>query len=300
VDQRARRGTCGAAHRGDAGNPATAVMSKRRVHLDANSLPAPARPVQPEPEPTRPPGQPVPDRGKSVLIAHISHGLRTPLNAIIGFSEIMDREMFGKIGIPRYIEYVKDIRGSAQHLLRLIEDVVDLSKAEAGALDLEEDEIDVASAVRSVCLKQREKAARGGVQIVHEVAAEMPRLVGDRRRVRQILQNLVSNAVHVTTRGGRVTVSAGIDQAGRIVLSIADTGSGIEPAEIPGVFDPFAGLGRLQDVGGGGTGLGLPLCKGLMELHAGTIELASQLGRGTTVTATFPAARTIKAKPPGA
>src|SRR5262245_57717024 len=163
----------------DAGNPAGAAMSKRKVRLDLKSSAEPARP-----EPVLP--TPVPDRGKSVLIAHISHGLRTPLNAIIGFSEIMEREMFGKIGIPRYIEYVKDIRSSAQHLLRLIEDVVDLSKAEAGALELEEDAVDLAAAVRSVCLKQREKAGQAGVQIAHEIPADLPRLAGDRRRVRQI------------------------------------------------------------------------------------------------------------------
>ena len=269
-------------------------MSKRKARLDLKPGAEPAPPARAEPPPE--PG-PVPDRGKSVLIAHISHGLRTPLNAIIGFSEIMEREMFGKIGIPRYIEYVKDIRSSAQHLLRLIEDVVDLSKAEAGALDLEDDEVDVAAAIRSICLKQREKAAQAGVQIAHELPADMPRLRGDRRRVRQILQNLVSNAVRFTSKGGRVSISAWLDQTGGIVFSIADTGSGIEPAEIPGVFDPFAGLGRLQDIGGGGTGLGLPLCKGLMDLHGGTIELASQPGKGTTVTATFPAERTVKAKP---
>ena len=268
-------------------------MSKRKARLNLKPGVEPARHEAP-PEPPAPRAGPVPDGGKSVLIAHISHGLRTPLNAIIGFSEIMEREMFGKIGIPRYIEYVKDIRASAQHLLRLIEDVVDLSKAEAGALELEEDEIDVAAAVRSVCLKQREKAAQSGVQIVHDVPADMPRLMGDRRRVRQILTNLVSNAVRFTSRGGRVTVSSWLDPAGRIVFAIADTGTGIEPAEIPSVFDPFAGLGRLQDIGGGGTGLGLPLCKGLMELHDGTIELASQPGKGTTVTATFPADRTIR------
>lgn len=280
-----------------AGDPAGAAMSKRKARLDLKPGAEPVRPARVEPVPE---AGPVPDRGKSVLIAHISHGLRTPLNAIIGFSEIMEREMFGKIGIPRYIEYVKDIRASAQHLLRLIEDVVDLSKAEAGALDLEDDAIDVAAAVRSVFLKQRDKAGQAGVQIVHEIPAEMPRLLGDRRRVRQILQNLVSNAVRFTSKGGRVVVSAWVDAAGRIVFSIADTGSGIEPAEIPGVFDAFAGLGRLQDVGGGGTGLGLPLCKGLMDLHGGTIELASQPGKGTTVTATFPAARTLKPNPPAA
>jgi signal transduction histidine kinase len=207
----------------------------------------------------------------------------------------MEREMFGKIGIPRYIEYVHDIRASAQHLLRLIEDVVDLSKAEAGQLELDDGEIDVAAAVRSVCLMQREKAAQGGVALVQEVPENFPRLIGDRRRVRQILHNLVANAVRFTSKGGRVTVAARLDGAGGIVLEIADTGSGIDASEIPRVFDPFAGLGRLQEVGGGGTGLGLPICKGLMELHGGSIALASQPGRGTTVTASFPPSRTVKA-----
>lgn len=275
-------------------------MSKRKVRLQLKPAaePAPAETAQgagspPAPMP-RAAAAPTPESAKSLLLAHISHGFRTPLNAIIGFSEIMEREMFGKIGIPRYIEYVHDIRASAVHLLRLIEDVVDLSKAEAGALELEESDIDVAAAVRSVCLMQREKAAQSGVQLVPEVPDVFPRLLGDRRRVRQILQNLVSNAVRFTSKGGRVTATARLDGAGGIVLAISDTGSGIDAAEIPRVFDPFAGLGRLQDVGGGGTGLGLPICKGLMELHGGSIALASQPGKGTTVTASFPPARTVK------
>jgi signal transduction histidine kinase len=260
-------------------------MTKRKARLDLKPAPEPA----PAPMPAPPP-----DKAKELLLAHISHGFRTPLNAIIGFSEIMEREMFGKIGIPRYIEYVKDIRSSAQHLLRLIEDVVDLSKAESGALELEESDIDVAAAIRSVCLMQRDRAGQAGVQLVHEVAADLPRLRGDRRRVRQLLQNLVSNAVRFTSRGGQVSVSASLESGGRIALSIADSGSGIDAAEIPSVFDPFAGIGRLQDIGGGGTGLGLPLCKGLMDLHGGTITLASQIGKGTTVVATFPAVRTVR------
>ena len=278
-------------------------MSKRKVRLQLKpgADPAPAEPVPAAGSPpapasaAAPQAAPTPAGVKSLLLAHISHGFRTPLNAIIGFSEIMEREMFGKIGIPRYIEYVHDIRASAQHLLRLIEDVVDLSKAEAGALELEENDIDVAAAVRSVCLMQREKAAQSGVQLVPEVPDDFPRLLGDRRRVRQILQNLVSNAVRFTSRGGRVTATARLDGAGGIVFAISDTGTGIEAAQIPRVFDPFAGLGRLQDVGGGGTGLGLPICKGLMELHGGSIALASQPGKGTTVTASFPPARTVKA-----
>jgi signal transduction histidine kinase len=268
-------------------------MSKRKARLDLKPS-AERAPAAPPPEAAPAPEVPQ-DRAKSVLLAHISHGFRTPLNAIVGFSEIMEREMFGKIGIPRYIEYVKDIRASAQHLLRLIEDVVDVSKAEAGALELEESDIDVAAAIRSVCLMQREKAQQGGVQIASELPDDLPRLRADRRRLRQILQNLLANAVRFTSRGGRVVAAARLDGAGGIVFTISDTGSGIEPADIPRVFDPFAGLGRLQEAGGGGTGLGLPLCKSLMELHGGTIALASQPGKGTTVTASFPPARTVRA-----
>jgi len=239
----------------------------------------------------------LPDGPQNLLLAHISHGFRTPLNAIIGFSEIMEREMFGKIGIPRYIEYVHDIRSSAQHLLRLIEDVVDLAKAQSGALGIEESDIDVNAAIRSVCLVLREKVGQAGLQLVQEVPADLPRLRGDRRRLRQILHNLLSNAIHLTARDGTITVAAALER-GCITFTVSDTGKGMDAAEIPRVFDPFAGLGRLQEVGGGGSGLGLPLCKGLMELHGGTIALASQPGKGTTVTVTFPAERTIKAGPP--
>ncbi|MCW5771510.1 MAG: HAMP domain-containing histidine kinase [Rhodospirillaceae bacterium] len=264
----------------------------------ASAAPAPsARVPDAVPEvPAQPPAAEAngSERAKALLLAHISHGFRTPLNAIIGFSEIMEREMFGKIGIPRYIEYVKDIRSSAQHLLRLIEDVVDVSKAESGALEMEDTDIDVAAAIRSVCLMQRERAAQAGVQFAQDVPEEFPRLRADRRRLRQILQNLLANAVRFTSRGGRVTVSARVEPGGGVAIAIADTGSGIEAKEIPHVFDPFPGIGRVQDVGGGGgTGLGLPLCKGLMELHGGTISLASQRGKGTTVTIVFPPERTV-------
>ncbi|MGH7003601.1 MAG: sensor histidine kinase, partial [Alphaproteobacteria bacterium] len=189
-------------------------MTRRKFNLELKPA-APLEPVSPSPA-----NEPLPellgeshaqaaeggDKARSVLLAHISHGFRTPLNAIIGFSEIMEREMFGKIGIPRYIEYVHDIRASAQHLLRLIEDVVDLSNARSGALGLDESEIEVAALVRSACLMQRDKAGQAGVQIMQEVPENFPRLLGDRRRVRQILQNLVSNAVRCTSRGGMVQV----------------------------------------------------------------------------------------------
>jgi PAS domain S-box-containing protein len=230
---------------------------------------------------------------KSAFLANMSHELRTPLNAIIGFSEIMNREMFGKIGVPRYTDYIKDIGDSAQHLLRLIEDILDLSKAEAGKMELEEAEIDLAASVHSACLMLRERAKRGGVVLNEDVSSELPRLFGDRRRIRQVLLNLVSNAVKFTPRGGSVRVSAASSAEGGLVLTVADTGIGIEAADISRVFEPFVQLGRDKGISGEGTGLGLPLVKELVELHGGTISLTSQPGVGTKVTVAFPPARTI-------
>jgi two-component system cell cycle sensor histidine kinase PleC len=230
---------------------------------------------------------------KSAFLANMSHELRTPLNAIIGFSEIMNREMFGKIGVARYTDYIKDIGDSAQHLLRLIEDILDLSKAEAGKMELEEAEIDLAASVHSACLMLRERAKRGGVTLQEDVSADLPRLFGDRRRIRQILLNLVSNAVKFTPQGGSVRVSAAVSPDGGLLLTVADTGIGIEAADIPRVFEPFVQLGRDRGISGEGTGLGLPLVKELVELHRGTITLTSQPGVGTKVTAAFPPARTI-------
>ncbi|HEY7607727.1 MAG TPA: PAS domain-containing sensor histidine kinase [Alphaproteobacteria bacterium] len=230
---------------------------------------------------------------KSTFLANMSHELRTPLNAIIGFSEIMNREMFGKIGVPRYADYIKDIGDSAQHLLRLIEDILDLSKAEAGKMELEEAEVDLPASIHSACLMLGERARRGGVTLDEDVAPDLPRLFGDRRRIRQVLLNLVSNAVKFTSAGGSVRVAAAANAEGGLVLTVADTGIGIEAADIPRVFEPFVQLGRDKGVSGEGTGLGLPLCKELVELHGGTISLASQPGVGTTVTAAFPPERTV-------
>jgi len=229
---------------------------------------------------------------KSAFLANMSHELRTPLNAIIGFSEIMDREMFGKIGVPRYTDYVRDIRDSAQHLLRLIGDILDLSKAEAGKIELDETEVDLAGSIRAACLMLRERAQRGGVALREDVAQGLPALRGDRRRIRQVLLNLVSNAVKFTPKGGTVTVAAAANDEGGLALSVVDTGIGIEAEDIPRVFEPFVQLGRDKEISGEGTGLGLPLCKELVELHGGTISLASRPGQGTTVTAVFPPART--------
>ena len=229
---------------------------------------------------------------KSVFLANMSHELRTPLNAIIGFSEIMDREMFGKIGVPRYIDYVRDIRESSQHLLRLIEDILDLSKAEAGKMELEETEVDLGASIHSACLMLRERAKRGGISLTESVTPGLPAVWGDRRRIRQVLLNLVSNAVKFTPRQGSIVVSAAANAEGGLELSVADTGIGIEARDTRRIFEPFVQLGRDKGLSGEGTGLGLPLSKELVELHGGTISLTSELGKGTTVVVAFPPSRT--------
>ncbi|MCW5771511.1 MAG: PAS domain S-box protein [Rhodospirillaceae bacterium] len=230
---------------------------------------------------------------KSTFLANMSHELRTPLNAIIGFSEIMDRQMFGRVGVPRYQDYIRDIRDSAQHLLRLIEDILDLSKAEAGKMEIDETDIDLGGSIRSACLMLRERAMRGGVTLQEEVPAELPSFRGDRRRIRQVLLNLVSNAVKFTPKGGAVVVSAASNAAGGLELRVSDTGIGISADDLQRVFEPFVQIGRAKELSGEGTGLGLPLCKELVELHGGTIALESEVGRGTIVTASFPPERTV-------
>ncbi len=230
---------------------------------------------------------------KSAFLANMSHELRTPLNAIIGFSEIMDRELFGRIGVPRYEDYVRDIRAGARHLLQIIEDILDISKAGAGHMELDESDVDLGGAIHSSCLMLRERARKGSVQISEAVAPVLPTLRGDRRRLRQILLNLISNAVKFTPRGGRVTVSAGCMAENCLFLRVADTGIGIAAADIPRVFEPFVQLGRVKQVAGEGTGLGLPLCRELVERHGGRLTMESAVGKGTTVEALFPASRTV-------
>ncbi len=231
---------------------------------------------------------------KSAFLANMSHELRTPLNAIIGFSEIMDQEMFGRIGIPRYAEYVRDIRAGAQHLLQIIEDILDLAKAGSGRMELDESDVDLGGAIRSSCLMLRERARRGAVHIAEEVDPALPPLRGDRRRLRQILLNLIANAVKFTPRGGRIVVSAGLTIENCLFLRVADTGIGVAAADIPRVFEPFVQLGHVKEVAGEGTGLGLPLCKELVERHEGKLTMASTVGKGTVVEAVFPASRTTE------
>jgi signal transduction histidine kinase len=230
------------------------------------------------------------DKAKAEFLATMSHELRTPLNAIIGFSEMIAGQMLGPVGTPTYVEYSRDIHASGQHLLTIINDVLDFSKAAAGKLEVGNDPVDVAAAARSAIMFVMPQAAEGKVTIDSRVAPGLPAIRGDERRIRQALVNLLSNAVKFSP-GGTVTVEADCAADGDLVLRVRDTGVGIAEADMERVLRPFeqsdGGYARVHE----GTGLGLPLTKHLVEAHGGTLTLASRLGAGTTVSLRFPASR---------
>ncbi len=238
------------------------------------------------------------NRTKSEFLANMSHELRTPLNAVIGFSELIHRQTFGPLGSPRYAEYAQDILESGRHLLKVINDILDVSKMEAGKLDLDEREIKVDALVRSSARLITERAREANVRVVLALKPELPLLRADERRLKQVLLNLLSNAVKFTPAGGEVRVEAEPEAGGGFALSVHDTGIGIAPEDLPRVLKPFgqvdSNLARRYD----GTGLGLSLSKALVELHGGSLTLASRPGEGTTVTVRLPAERVVSANPP--
>ncbi len=230
---------------------------------------------------------------KSNFLAHMSHELRTPLNAIIGFSEITMRELFGPLGSERYRGYMHDINESANLLLELITDILDFSKAESGKLQIEEQPIDLGEDIKWTLRIQAERAERRQVTLSENIPDDLPYLRGDKRRLRQVLLNLLSNAIKFTEAGGRITLGVSCDEDGGIVVSVTDTGIGIAEDDIPRVLEPFIQLNRPQSLSQEGTGLGLPLCKQLVEFNGGTLSIESELGKGTQVSLRFPAERSI-------
>ena len=228
------------------------------------------------------------NRTKSEFLANMSHELRTPLNAIIGLSEMVSTEVLGP-GLPRYREYATDIHGAGKHLLSLINDVLDLSKAESGKLDLHVEPVDLASLIQECASLMRGRATEQNLRITLDVGA-LPSLLIDRLRTKQILLNLLSNAVKFTPYGGVVSVEAGRDATGRVVVCVRDTGIGIAPEMIAFAFEPFRQIDSKLARESEGTGLGLPLVKKLIELHEGEVTIESALGKGTSVFVTFPAA----------
>ena len=225
------------------------------------------------------------NRHKSEFLANMSHELRTPLNAIIGFSEVLLEGMFGGLN-EKQAEYQRDILSSGKHQLALINDILDLSKVEAGRMELEWSVFSIPEALQSVLMMLRERAKRGGVVLDAVIAPELGTVEADERKIKQVVLNLLSNAVKFTPAGGRVELSARHDGHG-VLVTVRDTGGGIAPEDQARIFEEFVqarGARREQE----GTGLGLTLSRKFVELHGGTIWVESELGKGSTFGFTIP------------
>jgi two-component system, cell cycle sensor histidine kinase PleC len=232
-------------------------------------------------------------KAKSDFLAIMSHELRTPLNAILGFSEIMQLRMFGPMGSERYTTYVDDIHYTAKHLLNIITDVLDFSKAEVGRLTVKEEEVDITQSLEQCLRLLREKAAEGGLRMSLEPPRERLLLRVDVTLVKQVFINLIGNAIKFTQSGGEIRAYIEHAADGSCCIKITDTGIGIGEGDIDKVLEPFFQVENVFVRKRGGTGLGLPLSKKIMLLHGGSLTITSALGVGTTVAVTFPASRVI-------
>jgi signal transduction histidine kinase len=227
---------------------------------------------------------------KSAFLATMSHELRTPLNAIIGFSELIRGQPFGPLGNPKYVEYATDVNKSGAHLLALINDILDLSRLDAGKVELVEEPFCVAHLVTDVCRSLAPLAHESNLTVTTELPPDLPDLWADQRRVRQIVLNLVSNAVKFTPAGGAVTVRAEHRPQG-LMLQVSDTGIGMSAVELPKAMERFGQVDSRLARKYEGTGLGLPLVKQLVEIHGGQFDIQSEPGIGTVVTIGFPDCR---------
>jgi GAF domain-containing protein len=222
---------------------------------------------------------------KSEFLANMSHELRTPLNAIIGFSEVLGERMFGELN-EKQEEYLKDIHASGQHLLSLINDILDLSKIEAGRMELELADVDLPQAIQNAVILVRERALRHGLTLEQSIDPRLGEIRGDERKIKQVLLNLLSNAIKFTSEGGRVGVRAA-PVGGNVEVAVSDTGVGIAPEHLEAVFEEFRQVGTAEKKAEG-TGLGLALARRFVELHGGRIWVQSQVGAGSTFTFTIP------------
>jgi len=231
------------------------------------------------------------NRAKTEFLAAMSHELRTPLNAIIGFAEMMKRQLMGPLGNTTYLEYSDAVHQSGLHLLGIVNDVLDLAKIEAGKAELSDERVDVRQTVEASLRMVRERAAAANIEIGSTFGHNVSEITADRRKLLQILVNLLSNSIKFTPAGGRVWITGNLSDDGDLALAISDTGIGMAESDIPTALMPFgqidSALSRKYD----GTGLGLPLTQRLVELHGGTLTINSAVGVGTTVTALFPKAR---------
>ncbi|MGB8843106.1 MAG: HAMP domain-containing sensor histidine kinase [Aliidongia sp.] len=231
-------------------------------------------------------------KAKSDFLTTMSHELRTPLNAIIGFSQVMLAGLFGPLEPARYHEYCGDIHTSANHLLSLINDILDTAKIEAGKYELTEQPVDLPDIIETAARLMRCRAAEKGIDFSLALMP-VPSILADERALRQILLNLLSNAIKFTPDGGAVSVSTAYSESGAVMVEVRDTGIGIPPEDLATVFDQFSRAGNAHLSPEIGTGLGLPIVRGLMALHGGDLRIESEPGAGTTVTIEFPATRIL-------
>ena len=231
-------------------------------------------------------------RAKSEFLANMSHELRTPLNSIIGFSEIIKNEVFGKIENSQYRDYSSDIFDSGKRLLTIINEILDISRIEAGERQLNETSLDIVKLARDCVGFIEHKAETGHIKLNNLIEGRMPALIGEELAIKQIMVNLLSNAIKFTPAGGRVTLSSEMDRDNQLLISVTDTGIGLDEGEIQKALSPFGQVNSSLNRSGSGTGLGLTLVDSLIKLHGGRFELFSQKGVGTTATIIFPAKRT--------
>ncbi len=230
---------------------------------------------------------------KSAFLATMSHELRTPLNAIMGFSEVLKREMFGPLNVEAYRNYADDIHHSGHYLLALINDILDLSRIEAGRRELQEEPVSVLVAVEEANHLLLMKAEEKAIDVHVDVPATLPKLMADRRAVNQIAINLLSNAIKFTPPEGRVEIKAAKTELGSLTISVRDSGPGIPAHEIEAAMGAFSRGSYAKKKAIDGAGLGLPIVKGLMDVHGGDVSIVSEPGKGTEVVVSFPAERVL-------
>ncbi|MGH1455265.1 MAG: PAS domain-containing sensor histidine kinase [Alphaproteobacteria bacterium] len=236
------------------------------------------------------------NRSKSTFLANMSHELRTPLNAIIGFSELMIKATFGKIENEKYCEYMDDIHMSAEHLLGIINEVLDMSKIEAGKLELQEEIFDLKDLIVSVCRMTTSRVFASNINIVRDIEDGLPNVYADYRLIRQVIINLISNAIKFSSAGADIKLTAGICGYG-VKISVIDQGVGISKDKIEQALEPFGQVSdspERRDNTNQGTGLGLPLAKAMVEMHGGDFFIESVLGEGTTVSMVLPKSRLVE------
>ena len=271
----------------------TAMAEAETARAEAEAAMAESETARAEAETARAEAE-LASRAKSDFLAVMSHELRTPLNSILGFAEIIKDQMFGAVGSERYVSYARDISESGEHLLGVVNDILDLSKVEAGRMELYEETVDLLAVIQEATTLIQERATDKGLTLKAAMPQSLPFLRADGRLVKQMLINLLSNAVNFTPAGGWVAVTAERSQEGGITLAVADSGIGIEPEELSRVLMPFHAKSEPLGQKPHGTGLGLPLVKSLIELHGGEFHIESTPKVGTMVVLSFPADRVVE------